>query len=395
MADTVTPKLGMTKPEVGASSNSWGNKLNGNFDILDQKAVFNTAQWSMTLGDASPTGGPFFITRYNNSAVAIDNPISVDRQTGDVSIIHNLGISANIVMNPSGASHILGPGIDIKGDGNITTVNLMSTSISNSGAIGTATLNASGQVTAGSFSTVGAVSAGSVTASGAMNAGTLNVSGAAAVNSLTVNSVPITGTPPVPQFSVLSAPSSGIYNTPAGARQLRVRMCAGGAGGGGGAANNGTSGTNSLFGAWSCVAGTFGTGAASGAVGVGGTGGANGVGVLLRRAKGGHGGQATLAGSNWQGGAGGGSEFSPSSGVGQSSQGGIPAGANSGGGGGGGSSGTNAGSGGGGGEYVEFYINNPAVNYNYTVGAKGIAGAAGGAPGGDGGDGMIIVEAIF
>lgn len=35
MADSITPILGLTKPEPGASADSWGTKLNSNFDILD------------------------------------------------------------------------------------------------------------------------------------------------------------------------------------------------------------------------------------------------------------------------------------------------------------------------------------------------------------------------
>jgi hypothetical protein len=35
MADTLTSNYGFTKPEIGGSDDTWGNKLNGNWDKVD------------------------------------------------------------------------------------------------------------------------------------------------------------------------------------------------------------------------------------------------------------------------------------------------------------------------------------------------------------------------
>lgn len=58
MAEELTPNLGLTKPEVGASTNTWGGTLNNNLDeidlLFDATEVAGGHQHSGVAGDGPP-----------------------------------------------------------------------------------------------------------------------------------------------------------------------------------------------------------------------------------------------------------------------------------------------------------------------------------------------------
>ena len=190
MADTVTTKLGLTKPEIGASANTWGNKLNTNFDILDSKVIQSTFQWSMSLGDGNPTSttGPYTITRYGNDTIAIDSPLVINRQSGDILIANNVVVSKGLTISGAfNASSFTASSIsssqDIAATRNISAGNQVSgasvvgNTVTSNGAFNGVSLGLSGNINANFITTSGAQLNGNAACSAQFSSNTVIANG--------------------------------------------------------------------------------------------------------------------------------------------------------------------------------------------------------------------------
>ena len=141
MADTFTPNLNLTNPEIGASDDTWGDKINDNNDFID--ALFATSgegtvvtrdanndaltsgvnvtrgagnarvikfksgasvRWDFgadaTAESGSNTGSKFKLNRYADDGITLlGTPFTVDRDTGLVTFASTPKVGSNDVLH--------------------------------------------------------------------------------------------------------------------------------------------------------------------------------------------------------------------------------------------------------------------------------------------------------
>ena len=149
MADTNTSNLNLTKPEVGASSDTWGTKVNANFDALDQLFDAGPAL-KVAKGGTGATTASGARTNLGLGSIATQNANSVAITGGTVSGISdlavadggtgastaadartNLGLGALAVLSTVGASEITDGSVGTAelADGAVTTAKVADANI--------------------------------------------------------------------------------------------------------------------------------------------------------------------------------------------------------------------------------------------------------------------------